>query len=213
MKNIIFIVALLIITSSCSTQSWNKLSNQIRKRQKAIMSQSVQKSDEGMDEMEALLYAYHICRKRLDALRKLCVDTRNDTLYILETDPNVLSSDKESTIFMRQNILSYRHYSTAAEKSCKYRTDSLLISHKPLYPKYMLRQAVRWDLESLEKESENHGMIPQDFIWLTRIIFKDKEYSIDCFRFKYFFDFKRDSYDDYEYKIKDSEAILKEIFD
>lgn len=161
------------------------------------MSSYIPKGTEEINIVKKQLYAYYIYRKRLDILRVMQIKTQADTIYILETDPNELKYDKESTIFTRKKILSYRNLFNTKGNYNTYKTDSLIITNKPLYSRHMLKLVVQWGLEKLKKEGEKYGMIPQDFVWLTRIIFEDKKYKIDCIRFKYFLNFERDYFDDY----------------
>ncbi len=146
-KSVNFIFYVLLITAICPEQNWNRLSKQIRKKQETIMSLYIRKEDEGIDVVRKQLCTYHICRKRLDILRSLQIKNQADTIYILETEPNILSYNLESTIFTKKEILSYNCQSSNVGNCKLYKTDSLVITNKPLYSKHMLKLAIQWKLE------------------------------------------------------------------
>ncbi|WP_159436300.1 hypothetical protein [Bacteroides togonis] len=208
MNKLLFIILLLNTTSPIFAQNWNKLSRKIKKEHKAYMEKALGKIeyDKVLDEDYPSIY--HFYRKRLHVFQRLRVNPQNDTIYILETDADILNHYKTSTLYTRHNLLSYQ-FDSSIKRNKK---DSLSVSCKPLYSMYMLQLATQWNLDKLKEEGEKHHPIPYDCIWLTRIVFKDGKYEIDCFYFKDFFNVKRDISDDYYYKAVDMATVLKKIF-
>lgn len=56
-------------------------------------------------------------------------------------------------------------------------------------------------------------MIPQNYIWITRVILSNKKYRIDCEIIKEFYNMERDDHDYYEYMDLDLPTVLKKIFE
>lgn len=216
-------IILLSFALECPSQNWKKISKQIIKKQELAASSYIHENNKALQEdnkkrkkykVEDFSSIYHIYRKRLNILERLHVNIQNDTLYILEMDPDILYHSKQSTIFTRRNILSYYHDANGENfyKHKDFEKDSLEITDKPLYPRYMLKLAIQWNLKKLRTEGEENAPIPSDYVWLTRIIFQNKKYTIDCFYFKEFLDGKRDLLDIPYYKTKSMQDILNELY-
>lgn len=225
MKKIIFLmITLLSVASFCYGQNWRKISKQIIKEQEMAVCSYIYGGDKKAQKKnrERKKYRkvgdfssiYHIYRMRLNLLERLNVNTQSDTLYILEMNPGLIDHNKQSTIFTRRNILSYYHNvdGECFYKHTDFKNDSLEITNKPLYPRYMLKLAIQWNLPELRKEGIKGGLVSSIYVWLTRIIFQNKKYEIDCFYFEEFLDYKRDFNDEFYYKTKDMQEILDELF-
>lgn len=218
-KRFFLMIVLLSIPSLSFGQSWRKISKQIIKKQEMALNpynedgrpKRIKRKNKKRSWKYYFLSTYHTYRIHLNLLKRMDINTKNDTLYILELLPDVAYSTTESTIFTRRKILSYS-YEGHWDKHADITVDSLEITDKPLYPRYMLKLVIQWNLPKLEKESEEYESIPNYYLWLTRVIFHNKKYKIDSFFFKEFWDLERDFNDDFYYKTESMQKILDELF-
>ena len=214
-KTIVLLAAFLAGMTSCFGQNWNRISKAIKEKQKEVYFQFARekynrKTLKVYDAVD-ILQAYHIYRKRIDFPDMLHYNPMNDTIYILEKDEDMFFPDQFSTIFTRKDLLSY--YCFASRRKNRFRRIPMDISRESHFYPYMLKLVAKWDLEGLKKEGEKNGMIPQNYIWITRVILSNKKYRIDCEIIKEFYNMERDDHDYYEYMDLDLPTVLKKIFE
>ena len=148
----------------------------------------------------------------LDFPNMLHYNSMNDTIYILENDEGIWDHAQYSTIFTRKDLLSYICLTPPHDK---FRRNPICIRRKPFFHQDMLKLVVKWDLKKLRDEGEKGRTYTEGYIWLTRIIFSNEEYKIDCAIMKRSFDFdaKCNDQDHYEFISLDLPTVLKKIFE
>lgn len=129
---------------------------------------------------------YYNLREQTQLLKKLHSGLKCDTIYLMEYHGDITDRELNALIWNRSDTIYYeaeefgkRKLSVDSKNYLFYNTMSSLVS--------------RWDREGLAKEEELYsGMIPQSYVYATRIIINKKKYSIDCMYFKFFCNPERD---------------------
>ena len=219
---IVFIILMVLIGAVCHAQNWTALSKDIKKKQ--ISELHLRDASP--------VNAYDYCRRHFDMFNLLDIDVCSDTVYIIENLFDIIIGDVGGgcgTVFTNSDLLSYDfpidykklHYKNGYEK-VKFKKDKAIasailplhIEKKPFYHLNMMKLVAKWDIEGLKRESENYGtMIPAMDVIIARVIFKERKYKIDCFRFEYYFNIDRDDISYYYYDHTDLQTILKKIFE
>ena len=225
MKKALFILLTLLLAVPASqglhAQSWRRVSRDIWKQQKYTAEQRFAKEMETHDKSIPVYKSkgpnvkrkYDLRRRRIDVFGLLDVDVRSDTIYIVEDLCDIFGNLYiYSTIFSRKGLLSYH---VASETTDSHKKGSLVVDSIPEHYRQLLRLTAKWDLEGLQREEEINKTLT-DFMGytLTRVIFKDGKYEIECTHVDPFFNLKRDDLDYYyyRYEMKDVHELLDELF-
>lgn len=177
-KIIILIHFLLLTLGSSYAQNWSRLSKEIKKSQKKEALKLTDYDNFYID----MYYKY---RKETGVFNKLKINLNNDTIFILEMHGDLSNSHYLSSAWNKLGLISY-----------DYDKDSLKYENTPMFGVYMLKLISEWDVEKIRVEEKvNSNMVPNTIIYATRIIFENKKCTIDCIRFKDFFNLERDRMD------------------
>lgn len=169
---VILFVFLFMVTGNILGQNWNKISKEIKKEQLSLLL--LEKRD---------INCYYDLRKKSNILHKMNVSFMEDTIFILQTHRVVATSCLFLTVWNKKDTLSVSSDNSG---------DTFLITANTEYTKYMMKLVSEWNMEEIKNEEKENGVISPDLIFVTRIIFNEKKYKIDCLYFNDFFDIKRD---------------------
>lgn len=175
MRTYIYILICIIspITSIYS-QNIKKLSTAIYKKQVEVFGEC----DNGHFNDEKKLG--RIDRNKSKWEIYLDFSVQSDTIFFLQSMD--IQGSSNLTIWNRKDTLCYY-------------ISSSLNSYKPIQNKFSLNQlsifslVTDWNIDEIikqEKKSDSYTLLPRLTNYVTRVIFKNKKYSIDCFRFKDF---------------------------
>ena len=121
-------------------------------------------------------------RNQSEWWKKLKYSSENDTLFIIECWG--VQGNFAFTIWSNSDTISYTN-----------ETGNFIFTNEPQFTKYMIQLVSDWNISQINLEEKiNANLIPEEWILATRIIIKNKNYKIDCIRFKGFFDITRDIY-------------------
>lgn len=169
---VILFVFLFMVTGNILGQNWNKIAKEIRKEQLSLLP--LEKRD---------INCYYDLRRKSDILRKMNASFMEDTIFILQTHRIVAVSCLILTVWNKKDTLSVSSDNSG---------DTFQITGNTEYTKYMMKLVSEWNMEEVKNEEIKNGVISPDLILVTRIIFNEKKYKIDCLYFSDFFDIKRD---------------------
>lgn len=172
---------LLIQTPISYAKNWVKVSREIKQKQKELIHE---------DDYNTLFFIeqYKICRNKINIFNKLDISTKSDTIYILERHSDGSDNTTISTAWNDKSEISY--IQETPKDSIK------LIANTNYFTTHIKNLSSKWKIDELRKEEKSHGnLIPNEKIFLTRIILIKKKVKIECLFFNFFFLFERDLYD------------------
>lgn len=111
-------------------------------------------------------------RKRIHFFNDIKYNPKQDTIYIMELYG--IQGELLVTIWNKNSLISYEDR-------------SLNKTNEPMFDNYMIRLVESWNIEKLIKEGENHKLLPQDWIYASRVIINNNRVKIECDRFKDFY--------------------------
>lgn len=165
------LLALILISSvlSVNSQNYKKLSKQILKsQQKAFI-------DEGKYMRDTIFKVFENNKNQSKWSKILELNAKNDTIFFIDSysaDGALLLSiwNTQDTLFLKNQ-------------------NGKLVDNKYPLSKNIIEILSRWDTEriiELEKESDNYIILPRLTNYVTRVIFYNKKYKINCFKYKDF---------------------------
>lgn len=176
-RTLFIFLSFLMIGSGSYAQNWDRISHKIKQEQLKIPFFN--------NLTKTFINNYHQCRKRINILNDLKVNTLVDTIYIVECHSDGSDLHMISNIWNHNKVISY--------KKNFNENDITTLNNSEYYPKYIKELALSWNIPEIRKEEKLHSnFIPINYIYLTRIIFKNNKPQIDCICFKDFFLPERD---------------------
>ena len=111
-------------------------------------------------------------RKKIHFFDDIKYNPQQDTIYILESYGII--GELSVTIWNKSSSISYED-------------QSLNKTNEPQFDNYMMRLVESWNIEKLINEGESHGLLPQYWIYVSRVMIKNNRVKIECDRFKDFY--------------------------
>lgn len=126
--------------------------------------------------------SFHDLRTKLYKENKLgFLSLGFDTLYVLESY-GIESGNYIGRLWNKNGMVSYT-----------YHNNTFSFEQSNLFTDYTVQLVQNWDTVGIRREENRNGVnLPERHITASRIIGRDKEFEIECIRFKDFFDPKRD---------------------
>lgn len=169
--SIIFILLFLCCSiSKTASQDMSKLSSDIYKMQMSEFGE-IEKNDINDERKLAKLQ-----RDRSQWYKYLNFSSQSDTVFFLQSHD--IQGTSNLLVWNSKDTVSF--FITSAEESYKP-------IERNLFPQYLYSLITKWDKEKikeLEKESDNYVILPRLTNYATRVIFRNKKYTIDCVRYK-----------------------------
>ncbi len=111
-------------------------------------------------------------RKKIHFFDDIKYNPQQDTIYIMELYGII--GELSVTIWNKSSSISYED-------------QSLNKTNEPKFDNYMMRLVESWNIEKLINEGESHGLLPQYWIYVSRVMIKNNRVKIECNRFKDFY--------------------------
>ena len=111
-------------------------------------------------------------RKKIHFFDDIKYNPQQDTIYIMELYGII--GELSVTIWNKSSSISYED-------------QSLNKTNEPKFDNYMMRLVESWNIEKLINEGESHGLLPQYWIYVSRVMIKNNRVKIECDRFKDFY--------------------------
>ncbi|WP_434501707.1 hypothetical protein [Prevotella sp.] len=111
-------------------------------------------------------------RKKIHFFDDIKYNPQQDTIYIMELYGII--GELSVTIWNKSSSISYED-------------QSLNKTNEPQFDNYMIRLVESWNIEKLINEGESHGLLPQYWIYVSRVMIKNNRVKIECDRFKDFY--------------------------
>ncbi|MGB4844043.1 MAG: hypothetical protein WBP16_06245 [Ferruginibacter sp.] len=111
------------------------------------------------------------------------INYNQDTLYVIESY-DIQDGSYRGRLWNRKGALQYEYF---PKSGFNFNEDKL-------FTKYTIELVQKWDIASIREEERLYSdIIPVHFIYSSKITF-GKQSKVDCFKFKEFFNSKRDTF-------------------